>query len=310
MSIVPEKLNILDNSDRWNSFKVEGANLDPENIKNDLGLQDLFMFAPTTNKIMINGRPSVSIKNKPTTLTAHPKKQPFGHDTATSTISMNFDTKKNHFGFNQNYLKPVNNKRPFGFQPLYSQVGENMEIPIEDDLVVDPKRVNDISMSLAKQVDELTSQISFQYDDKTQMIQTLDKGQSVQVDINELPDALQEKIKDAEKRGFSKMDTAVQEEWGIDDQDQNFLDPWIYVEEKEKHEIIEMTLSHIEKSTKDQTEIEVADEDSDKMPLPKYFQDLYAEFGTLKDFDLKEVIYEPKEQERFMARVRKEIENK
>lgn len=82
-----------------------------------------------------------------------------------------------------------------------------------------------------------------------------------------------------------------------------------------------MTLSHLENAkdtkqsmqqtdNKDQTEIELADNEADKMPLPKYFQDLYAEYSSLNDFDLKEVIYEPKEQERFMARVRKEIETK
>ena len=115
-------------------------------MKGELGLQELFMFAPVTNKIMINGGPSVNFKTKTTTITAHASKQPnFGRDTATSPISMNFDTSKNHFGFNQNYLKPVNNKRPFGFQPLYAKVGEN-EIPVEENLEWDPKRVRDITM--------------------------------------------------------------------------------------------------------------------------------------------------------------------
>ena len=78
------------------------------------------MFAPTTNKIGINAQPSAKIGNMnkgirvPTTITAHSKSQ-YGRDTATSPISMNFDPKGNHFGFNQEYLKPTNNKRPFGF---------------------------------------------------------------------------------------------------------------------------------------------------------------------------------------------------
>ena len=46
------------------------------------------------------------------------------------------------------------------------------------------------------------------------------------------------------------------------------------------------------------------------MPLPKYFQDLYNEFGTLREFDLKEVIYEAKVQEMFMLRVLQQIESK
>ena len=76
---------------------------------------------------------------------------------------------------------------------------------------------------------------------------------------------------------------------------------------KEEWDIPEM----IENPTDEQqTEIELADEDADKMPLPKYFQDLFTEFGTLNEFDLKDVIYEPKEQERFMYRVLQEIENK
>ena len=68
-------------------------------------------------------------------------------------------------------------------------------------------------------------------------------------------------------------------------QDENHLDPWVYVDEKEKHEIIDMTLSFLEKpkdewdipemienpTDEEQTEIELADEDADKMPLPKYF---------------------------------------
>ena len=142
------------------------------------------------------------------------------------------------------------------------------------------------------------------------MIHTLNQGQSIQVDINELPESLQQRIKDAENHGYRKMNTAAHdlEKLGIEaEYKNNFLDPWIYVDEKEKHEIVEMTLSHIENA--EEVELE-EDEDADKMPLPKYFQDLYTEFGTLKDFDLKDVIYEPKEQERFMARVRTEIENK
>ena len=46
------------------------------------------------------------------------------------------------------------------------------------------------------------------------------------------------------------------------------------------------------------------------MPLPKYFQELYEEFGELKDFDLKEVIYNKNTQEKFLKQVRLNIEHK
>lgn len=48
----------------------------------------------------------------------------------------------------------------------------------------------------------------------------------------------------------------------------------------------------------------------DKMPLPKYFQELYEEFGELKEFDLKEVIYNKNTQEKFLKQVRLCIEQK
>lgn len=179
MSIVPQKLNISD----WDqSVSQPTANLDVEDIKGDLGLQELFMFVPTTNKFMINGRPSVKVNNdkegfqrQPTTITA--KNNHYGRDTATSSISMNFDTKSTHFGFNQNYLKPNNNNRPFGFQPLYAKVGES-EVPIEDDLVVNPKRFKDITMALSQQAEELETVPNpsplFHFDKDTNMIQTVD----------------------------------------------------------------------------------------------------------------------------------------
>ena len=56
---------------------------------------------------------------------------------------MNFDTNKNHFGFNQGYLNPVN-KRGFGFKPLFATNGEGMEIPIEEVRIKDTARVKDI----------------------------------------------------------------------------------------------------------------------------------------------------------------------
>ena len=134
-----------------------------------------------------------------------------------------------------------------------------------------------------------------------------------------MPETLQQKILDIEKRVVDQINDGIQE--SEEEESSNvYLDPWIYVDEKEKHDIVEMTLDYLT-MPKDEvpsitfenpegTDIELADDEFDKMPLPKYFQDLYAEFGSLREFDLKEVIYEKREQERFMARVRKEIENK
>ena len=106
------------------------------------------MFAPTTNKVVIN-QPTISnmnrVLNKPTTITAKPIVPKFGRDTGTSKLSMNFNPNGNNFGFNQDYLsmKSDTNNRAFGFQPLYAKVGED-EVPIEDSLVVDARRVKDI----------------------------------------------------------------------------------------------------------------------------------------------------------------------
>jgi len=59
-----------------------------------------------------------------------------------------------------------------------------------------------------------------------------------------MPQTLQEKILDIEKRAVDKLNDAVSEDHSPDEN--VYLDPWIYVEEKEKHEIVEMTLSHYE----------------------------------------------------------------
>ena len=161
-------------------------------MKNELGLQELFMFAPTTNKIMINGRPSVNIRNKPTTLTAIAQKYNYGRDTATSTIRMNQKPKDDIVGFNQDYLTPMNDEKQFKFSPLYAKIDGNMEIPVEEDIVVDAKRVEDITIKLSQQVDAPQKQAApFHFDKETNMIHTVDKGQYIQVDINELPVALQ-----------------------------------------------------------------------------------------------------------------------
>lgn len=72
--------------------------------------------------------------------------------------------------------------------------------------------------------------------------------------------------------------------------------PWEYSEEVKKHEIVDMTLN-------DETL-----EDDGKLPLPKYFQDLYRKHSTLREFDLEEVVYDKEVQNKFMAAVLKEIE--
>ena len=47
---------------------------------------------------------------------------------------------------------------------------------------------------------------------------------------------------------------------------------------------------------------------SDKLPLPGYFFELYEQYGSLKQFDLKDVIYDKRTQDKFMAAVKAEIE--
>lgn len=74
------------------------------------------------------------------------------------------------------------------------------------------------------------------------------------------------------------------------------MTPWDYVDESEKHEIVEMTLN-------DETL-----EDNDKLPLPKYFQDLYRQHSSLNNYDLEDVIYDKDIQNQFMASVLKDIE--
>ena len=63
------------------------------------------------------------------------------------------------------------------------------------------------------------------------------------------------------------------------------LEPWIYREEEEKHEIVDLSIPEVEVEVKEPQAKET-------MPLPKYFQDLFDEFSTLNEFNLKDVIYD------------------
>lgn len=68
------------------------------------------------------------------------------------------------------------------------------------------------------------------------------------------------------------------------------------------------------KTDKKSSKTNEVEEDEDdlqdyNMPLPRYFADLYEEFGDLKRFDLKDVIYDKKIQELFMEEVREQIES-
>ena len=77
------------------------------------------------------------------------------------------------------------------------------------------------------------------------------------------------------------------------------LEPWIQGENKGLQEYT------LEEETKNEMQPK-----SEKMLLPTYFQDLFLEFGDLNNFDLKDVIYEKSEQERFMKAVKEQIEQK
>ena len=128
---------------------------------------------------------------------------------------MNSEPKKDHFGFNPEYLTPTkqDGNNIVGFDPLFTKVGEDIEIPIEENVVFDPKWVEDITTTLTDEVDEIVNGSTpdmfvaapFHYDKETQMIHLVANGQRVQVDINEMPEALQEKIKKAEEKGLDKI---------------------------------------------------------------------------------------------------------
>lgn len=71
-------------------------------------------------------------------------------------------------------------------------------------------------MALTQQVDELAEEIPtqsplFHYDKETNLISTIDKqGQKVQVDINEMPETLQQKILDLEEKAVGKLNEALE----------------------------------------------------------------------------------------------------
>ena len=76
MSIIPQKLNMVEESVQWNTSRptANKTNLvNIEDMKSELGLQELFAFAPSTKKIMINERSSIRLKST-TTITSKPQK--------------------------------------------------------------------------------------------------------------------------------------------------------------------------------------------------------------------------------------------
>ena len=84
------------------------------------------------------------------------------------------------------------------------------------------------------------------------------------------------------------------------------LKPWVYEEEIQNHEIVDLKLDELEPSNSDsedvqitvptqEGEIEAQPTVQEKMPLPKYFQDLFDEFSTLEEFDLKTIVYDKNE---------------
>ena len=60
-----------------------------------------------------------------------------------------------------------------------------------------------------------------------------------------MPENLQEKILDLEKKAVDKLNDAIQDEDSTEEENV-YLDPWIYVEEKEKHEIVDLILPYVE----------------------------------------------------------------
>ena len=72
---------------------------------------------------------------------------------------MNSEPKKDLFGFNPEYLTPTkqDGNNIVGFDPLFTKVGEDIEIPIEENVVFDPKWVKDITTTLTDEVDEIVN---------------------------------------------------------------------------------------------------------------------------------------------------------
>ena len=101
------------------------------------------------------------------------------------------------------------------------------------------------------------------------------------IDVEEIPSKVRDLVIDGSE---------------LSQEDFSLLEPWIYKTEQISHDLQEYTLEEPAPPT--------------KMLLPIYFQDLFQEFGNLNNFDLKDVIYEKNEQERFMKKVKEEIEQK
>ena len=71
------------------------------------------------------------------------------------------------------------------------------------------------------------------------------------------------------------------------------MKPWIYRDEVASHEIVDLTLN-------DDTFL-TEESDDGKLPLPRYFQDLYNKHRSLQKFDLEDVVYDKEIQNQFMA---------
>ena len=132
-------------------------------------------------------------------------------------------------------------------------------------------------------------------------------GKQVELLIQDMPESIRNKIAAYEAEKLAMMDVPVshmleREEKEIAEQVEAELiqdvelTPWVKKDELAKHEIVELETEE----KYEQLAIELKEK---RMPMPKYFQELFDEFDELKGFNLERVIYDEWTQELFMKTV-------
>lgn len=123
----------------------------------------------------------------------------------------------------------------------------------------------------------------YKYFKEDGLVQTVDsEGKEIVVNINEIPDELRLKILEAEEKASDSIKNMMEEGQEV----KSNLEPWVYSQEEEKHEIVDLSIEDEEPEKKETPPAK------ETMPLPKYFEDLFDEFSTLNEFNMKDVIYD------------------
>ena len=106
--------------------------------------------------------------------------------------------------------------------------------------------------------------------------------------VEEMPDEVKDAILEEEERKASEKEERKKEK---EERVEPILDTWVFTEEREKREIVPLTLEKPEPVLSEEG-VEEKPADDAPLPLPKYFAELYNEFEELRRFDLKDVIYD------------------